>query len=453
MTASPRVSVVVVSRDRPKLLARLLRALDQQDMPFFEIVVVTNAPARPAQRPVRWVDFDRANVALARNAGIRASAGDILVFCDDDCVPEPRWLSRLTAAFAAPEIGSAGGHVLRRNGVSLQFGGAVIDRTGSEVRREIMEGSFPPAEGEAHVTLGTNCAFRRRAVEEAGGFDPAFAYYLDEADLNWRLARAGWWTAIVPLAVVHHSAAANGSRGANRRPTDLSEIAASKTVFLRKHAPDLLDSAFLDFRALQDTGLAEAFTFGLIGGREMARLQATISAGHSEGLGRAVGTRAELRTDCCWPGSLPAAGPAGASVALCGGPARLAVLRRTARRLVSGGHRVSLFCFWPGIRPLTVSFESGGYWLHRGGSAGRVDRTRRGKIGWSPRIRTADEIARIAPQREFDIIAWSRWPASGVNHTGLAELDGLSARWTKPAGEAPRAETVPGVTSAPKFRR
>ncbi|MES2906736.1 MAG: RNA polymerase factor sigma-54, partial [Pseudomonadota bacterium] len=37
-----------------------------------------------------------------------------------------------------------------------------------------------------------------------GGFDPAFRFYLDETDLNLRLAATGAMTAIVPVAQVHH---------------------------------------------------------------------------------------------------------------------------------------------------------------------------------------------------------------------------------------------------------
>src|SRR5690606_6907848 len=86
-------------------------------------------------------------------------------------------------------------------------------------------------------TQGTNCAFRRADLIAAGGFDPAFRFYLDEADVNLRLAARGGLTAIVPDAVVHHGFAASARRRADRAPTDLTEIGASITGFLRRHAP------------------------------------------------------------------------------------------------------------------------------------------------------------------------------------------------------------------------
>ncbi|MCB2152739.1 MAG: glycosyltransferase, partial [Rhodobacteraceae bacterium] len=57
----------------------------------------------------------------ARNLGLAAAAGEIVAFIDDDAVPEPRWLARLTAPFADPGIAAAGGFVVGRNGISFQW--------------------------------------------------------------------------------------------------------------------------------------------------------------------------------------------------------------------------------------------------------------------------------------------------------------------------------------------
>ena len=77
-----------------------------------------------------------------------------------------------------------------------------------------------------------------RQLVALGGFDPAFHYFLDETDLNMRLARAGHATAIAPLAEVHHGFAANALRAANRVPRDLFDIGARWAVFHRKHLPE-----------------------------------------------------------------------------------------------------------------------------------------------------------------------------------------------------------------------
>ena len=78
-------------------------------------------------------------------------------------------------------------------------------------------------------------AFRRSLLIELGGFNVGYAYYLDETDLNMRLAERGTRTAIVPRARVHHGFAKSDRRQADRAPRDLSPVGASLVRFVRRH--------------------------------------------------------------------------------------------------------------------------------------------------------------------------------------------------------------------------
>src|SRR5690606_23264203 len=159
---------------------------------------------------------------------------------DDDAVPEPTWASRLAAPFAHPRVGAAGGFVRGRNGISFQWRALAVDHLGQDHPLEVDPEGVSLHEGTATravKTQGTNCAFRRAGWLAAGGFDPAFRFYLDEADVNLRLAAAGHLTAVVPRAEVIHGFAASARRRADRVPADLTDIGASTAVFLRRHAP------------------------------------------------------------------------------------------------------------------------------------------------------------------------------------------------------------------------
>lgn len=58
---------------------------------------------------------------LARNRGLSAVEGDLVVFADDDAVPHPDWLTRMrSAADAHPEFGIFGGEILPRWEVPLE---------------------------------------------------------------------------------------------------------------------------------------------------------------------------------------------------------------------------------------------------------------------------------------------------------------------------------------------
>lgn len=101
-----RVSVVIPTYKRPESLARCLDALDRQERPPAETLVVVRGEdgasreiVRRRAKPVQLVPVQRAGVVAAMNAGIDASSGDLVALTDDDAAPRPDWLARMVAAY------------------------------------------------------------------------------------------------------------------------------------------------------------------------------------------------------------------------------------------------------------------------------------------------------------------------------------------------------------------
>jgi GT2 family glycosyltransferase len=114
------VSVIVGTCDRPEDLANCLTNLQQQktSQPV-EIVVVDNNPTSGQTPPVTaafpqvvLVNEPRKGVAYARNAGIEASTGDIIVTTDDDVTMPADWLENLLAPFSQPHVMAVTGNIL-----------------------------------------------------------------------------------------------------------------------------------------------------------------------------------------------------------------------------------------------------------------------------------------------------------------------------------------------------
>jgi GT2 family glycosyltransferase len=112
------ITIVVCTRERPRELERCLRSLRRQTRPPAEIVVVDNAPANAAARPVaaaagaRYVHAPRRGVSRARNAGARQCLTPLLAFIDDDMVAHPAWLEALHSAFEDPDVIAVTGPVM-----------------------------------------------------------------------------------------------------------------------------------------------------------------------------------------------------------------------------------------------------------------------------------------------------------------------------------------------------
>ncbi len=404
------VSIVIVSRERPEALKRCLTAVGQLAHPMFEVVVVAD-PVSLALLPddlagrIRMAGFDRANISEARNLGIARAAGTVVAFLDDDAVPEPTWLARLTRAFDDPQVAAAGGFVLGRNGISWQWRARDIRSDGRSLPLEV-----DPEEatvltgrpGRGIKTEGTNMAFRRDVLVAMGGFDPAYRFYLDETDLNLRLARLGAATAIVPNAVVHHGFAASTRRREDRVPKDLHEIGASLAVFLRKHGHRDPEARLAEERAEQRRRLLRHMVAGRIEPRDVGRILRSLTEGWSEGQSRIFGAHAIVEEAGQQPflRFVPPQ-PAKGHRVLSARALRSRRAREEAARLVAKGYVVSLYLFSMTAAYHRVSFEPAGFWLQRGGVFGRSVRSDPVFRFWSFGKRLRRELARNAGLRWF----------------------------------------------------
>ena len=105
-----RLTVAICTRNRAASLERTLASLVQCAPPEvpWEVVVVDNGSrdttstvlTRFAGRlPLRAIIEDTPGLSRARNAAVRVARGEYIVWTDDDCVVDQRWLIEYAAAF------------------------------------------------------------------------------------------------------------------------------------------------------------------------------------------------------------------------------------------------------------------------------------------------------------------------------------------------------------------
>ncbi len=105
MPAERFISIVIPNRNGAASIARCLGAACASEYRRFEVVVVDDGSEDASADiiktfPCRLVQLDaHAGVSKARNAGARASCGELLLFIDNDCMLRPDALSIANASY------------------------------------------------------------------------------------------------------------------------------------------------------------------------------------------------------------------------------------------------------------------------------------------------------------------------------------------------------------------
>lgn len=226
-TADLTFSVVVNTTDRVYPLRTLLRALEHQSYPHFEVVVVvgptrddTLSMLQEYEGRVRVLRCPKANLGQSRNIGLLAARGDIVAFIDDDAVPSMHWLAQLARLFRNSDLDATGGVVYLAHPdhaiIQHRLGISSSLAEQKDVRASWLDNLTPPGEGCQWVArmMGTNMAYRRCALLEIGGFDEFFEWVFDDSDVAMRMAQAGKTISPVNEAVVYHIPASSRNRQA-----------------------------------------------------------------------------------------------------------------------------------------------------------------------------------------------------------------------------------------------
>jgi GT2 family glycosyltransferase len=218
------VSAIVVSHGHARELQELLPALEPQ---VDELLVVANLPGSVGRVPggVRVLESPQPRPFAANvNAGIRATEGDQVLVVNPDAIPVEGAVRTLAGFMdARPRCGIAGPQLLWPDG-SWQpsrrrfptVGGTLVRRTPLRLLRRPYEHQRehygldePPSEPvRADWLLGAFLLQRRTMLEEIGGWDAGYRHYVEDIDLCYRAAKAGWERWYVPQAVVRHAYAA-----------------------------------------------------------------------------------------------------------------------------------------------------------------------------------------------------------------------------------------------------
>ena len=184
-----KLSVIIPTRNRAKLLAKTLMSIEQQTMlkEEFEVIVIDNGSTD--ETPKVLAEFsDRMNVQsifepqpglhVGRHSGLFAAKANELVFIDDDIEAFPIWLQTISNVFLSDKkIALVGGKNLPNYETPPPFWILELWNKGNSygnVLEDLSVLDFGDNEREIspYYVFGCNFSVRKEIILKAGGFHP-----------------------------------------------------------------------------------------------------------------------------------------------------------------------------------------------------------------------------------------------------------------------------------------
>lgn len=199
------ISVLIPCYNKARHIGQVIQAAMSQTHPPDEVIVVDDASTDESvvvvsRLPARLLCHQRnRGPAAARNTALEAATGDIMLYIDADAYADPNLIEVLLRAYRQSSWHPLGG--IGGRGIESSVHTAHDRWRALHARQDF--GPYPRY--DVPFLFGLCASYRREALLQIGGFDPFFPVNAGEdADVGYRLKRAGYRLYYVPDAIVYH---------------------------------------------------------------------------------------------------------------------------------------------------------------------------------------------------------------------------------------------------------
>ncbi len=199
------ISVIIPAYNAAKTIRGCLDSLMHQDYgdPYAVIVVDDGSTDETPRivseyRNIVLLRQSNAGPAAARNKGVLAAQGDIVLFTDADCVPDRNWISEMAGTLQENQdvVGVKGVYKTRQREWVARF-----------VQYEY-EDKYDRMKKQRYIDFidTYSAGFRKEVFLKMGGYDTAFPLACaEDVELSFRLSAEGYRMVFNPNARTYHT--------------------------------------------------------------------------------------------------------------------------------------------------------------------------------------------------------------------------------------------------------
>ena len=245
MKKPKRISVIIPTYNRQNIVINTLEHFCKQASSGFEVIIVDQTNKfegklnnfKSQNFDYRYLTIDEIGLPNARNIGANEAQGEILIFIDDDSIPDESLVANYRELFQS--LGSAvliGGRVIEKDSNIFNEGkniiGGWITWYGKTLKNFDTDNS-----GECEWVPGGNFAVSKKLYLQAGGFDTNFigTAVMEDGDFGYAVTKSGGKVYYYPEPEIEHLRIPTG--GLRQRNPDKGMFYRSHNTvyFFRKH--------------------------------------------------------------------------------------------------------------------------------------------------------------------------------------------------------------------------
>lgn len=262
---SPRVSIIIPTRDQFGLLERCINCIfSQTDYPDYEVLIVDNGSRdstacaylegirQMGDKRLRVLSYDQPfNFSAMNNLAAREATGELLLLLNNDTAAlHQDWLTEMVSLALQPEVGMVGARLLYPDG-TIQHAGVILGLGGPAEHPFIGWPSDKPAPlqrshaVQRYSAVTAACALLPRNLYlSIGGMDEEdFKVSYNDVDLCLRIGQRGLRILWTPYATLLHEGSASQRKdltASSPSPEKLARFAHEQEAMYQRWMPRLV---------------------------------------------------------------------------------------------------------------------------------------------------------------------------------------------------------------------
>ena len=244
----PKSTLIIPTFNRQEITLETLGYLNNQTVQDFEVIVVDqtksnftdldNYSFKNEITNYKYININKIGLPNARNVGADHATSEILIYIDDDCIPDNKLIESYLHIFNEQElkIWCIGGRVIEKGSNIFKQSDKIIGGWITWYGKTLK--NFDSNNGGiCQWAPGGNFAIKTEKFKEVGGFDENYLgnAMLEDGDFGFKIMSHGGSVFYSPKPIMEHLRAPAGGTRKESASKGMFYRAHNTVYFLRKH--------------------------------------------------------------------------------------------------------------------------------------------------------------------------------------------------------------------------